>query len=231
MLKSIQKLQSRDLLASLESIKLKPSTMLLALGGILLVAHLVVTASYVMERREQSGLRQQTQAGSGTLSAIGDSQQTLKGLEDRLFLVNAGLQNLEHAFPTKLDSTAIVQSLLDHANQSHVRIKQMSTLPASQVVAQKDENGEEVSYAVLKYTLVIDGDLAEVLSFLSLIEDGTAQTAALGDVSVAEATGTKEMVLNVTFYAQPETAGTDAAGTAPGAAPAPPANQSESDQG
>jgi hypothetical protein len=184
-----------------------------------------------MERREQSGDRQQIEAGSGTLSGVGDSQQTLKELEDRLSVLNAGLQDLETAFPAKLDSTAIVQSLLDYSNQSRARIKQISTLPASQVVAQKDENGEQVTYTVLRYTLVIEGNLTEMLSFLSLIEDGTAQTAALGDVSIAAGTGTEEMVLNVAFYAQAGAVATDAAGTPPGAAPASPANQPQPDQG
>jgi hypothetical protein len=234
MLKSLQQLrslQSRDLLASLERIKVKPATMLLALGGVLAVAYIVVIASWAMERREQSGVRQQIEAGSGTLSGVGDSQQTLKELEDRLSVLNAGLQDLETAFPAKLDSTAIVQSLLDYSNQSRARIKQISTLPASQVVAQKDENGEQVTYTVLRYTLVIEGNLTEMLSFLSLIEDGTAQTAALGDVSIAAGTGTEEMVLNVAFYAQAGAVATDAAGTPPGAAPASPANQPQPDQG
>jgi hypothetical protein len=229
MLKSLQQLrslQSRDLLASLERIKVKPATMLLALGGVLAVAYIVVIASWAMERREQSGVRQQIEAGSGTLSGVGDSQQVLKDLQSRLDFLNAGLQNLETAFPAKLDSTAIVQSLLDYSNQSHARIKQISTLPASRVVAQKGENGEQVTYTVLRYTLVIEGNLTEMLSFLSLIEDGTAQTAALGDVSIAAGTGTEEMVLNVAFYAQASAAATDAAGTAPGAA-----NPPQPDQG
>jgi hypothetical protein len=93
-------------------------------------------------------------------------------------------------------------------------------------VAQKDETGEQVTYTVLRYTLVIEGNLTEMLSFLSLIEDGTAQAAALGDVSIAAGTGTEEMVLNVAFYAQASAAATDAAGTAPGAA-----NPPQPDQG
>jgi len=224
-------LQSRDLLASIERIKVKPATMLLSLGGILAVAYIVVFASYAMEQSEQSSATQQIEAGSGTLSGVGDSQQTLRDLEARLSSTKAGLDDLQHAFPTKLDSTVIVQSLLDYANRSHVSIKQMTSLPATQVMAPKEDE-KDVDYTVLRYTLVVDGQLPDMLTFLSLLENATSQTAALGDVDLTEGTGTKEMILGVTFYARSEsTNATAGAATTPGPTPAPPADQAQADRG
>ena len=229
-LQSLQSLQSRDLLASLERIKVKPVTMLLALGGVLAVAYIVVIASYAMERSDQASARQQIEAGSGTLSGVGDSQQTLRDLQDRLSFTKAGLDNLQHAFPTKLDSTVIVQSLLDYANQSHVSIKQMTALPASQVLAPKEAE-MDTTYTVLRYTLVVDGELANMLTFVSLVENGASQTAALGDVALTEGTGVKEMILGVTFYARSEDTAAAGTATTPGATPAPDADQSQSNRG
>jgi hypothetical protein len=76
----LKSFQNRELLTSFESIKVKPSTTLLAFGGVLLFAYLVVGASYMKERQEQLGLTEQIQAGGGTLSGTGDSQQSLRDL-------------------------------------------------------------------------------------------------------------------------------------------------------
>jgi hypothetical protein len=207
----LKSFQNRELLASFESIKVKPSTMLLAFGGVLLFAYLVVGASYIKERQEQSGLTEQIQAGGGTLSGTGDSQQSLKDLQDRLTYMTGGLESLQNAFPTKLDSPTIVQGLLDYANQSHVAIRQMNALPASKVAVA--EEGEP-SYTVLRYTLVVEGGLQDMLSFLSLVENGTSQTAAIGDASIVENEGSEQMVIAISFYSRSEMGG--AATTVPG---------------
>jgi Tfp pilus assembly protein PilO len=221
----LKSLQSRDLLATLEGIKVKPSTMLMALGGILLLAYIVVGAAYVKERQDQSSIRQQIEAGGGTLSGVGNPQQTLKDLQEQLAYRKEGLANLEKAFPTKLDSTLIMQSLLDYAAQSDVVIRQMNALPASEVAGPNDS---AVNYAVLRYSLVVDGGLPEMLSFVSQVESGAGQTASVGDVSVAQAAAGLEMTLGVSFYARSENA--TATGASPPATPAP-SKQSTSNQG
>jgi Tfp pilus assembly protein PilO len=220
----LKSLKSRELIGSLESIKVKPSTMLLALGGVLVLAYLVVGASYVKERQNQSGLREQVAAGGGTLSSVGGSQQALKDLQDRLTYLKGSLDALQNGLPTKLESTATVQSLLDYANQSHVAIKQMNALPASEVKAQKEG---ETSYMVLRYTLVVEGGLPDMLNFLSVVEKGTAQTASIGDVSVAQGPGANQMTLGISFYARSESTAS-ATPAAPGATAAPAAKQSKS---
>jgi Tfp pilus assembly protein PilO len=220
----LKSLKSRALIGSLESIKVKPSTMLLVFGGVLVLAYLVVAASYVKERQHQSGLRAQAAAGGGTLSGVGGSQQALKDLQDRLAYLEDSLDTLQDGLPTNLDSTAIVQSLLDYANQSHVAIKQMNALPASEVNARKEG---ETSYTVLRYTLVVEGGLPDMLNFLTIVENGTSQTAAIGDVSVAQGEAPNQMTLGVSFYARSESTA-NATPAAPGATAAPAAKQSKS---
>ena len=200
----LKSLRSRKLIGSLEGIKVKPSTMLLMLGGVLVLAYLVVGASYFKERQNQSSLRTQVEAGGGTLSGVGGSQQTLKDLQGRLTYLKGSLDTLQNGFPTKLDSTAIVQDLLDYANESRVAIKQMNALPASEVKAQKEG---ETSYTVLRYTLVVEGGLPDMLSFLSVVENSTTRTASISDVSVADADGHSQMTLGISFYARSESTG------------------------
>jgi len=207
----LKTLRSRDLMEALEGIKVKPSTMLAAFGGILILAYVVVGASYFNERSQQSGLRQQVEAGGGTLSSVGDPRQTLKDLQDRLTYLQGSLAALQISFPTKLDSTAVVQGLVDYANQSHVSIKQMNGLPATEVKSQKEG---DPGYTALRYSLIIEGGQPEMLSFLSLLEKETAKTASAGDVMVTNAGAANQMTLSVSFYARPESA-SGAGGTTP----------------
>jgi hypothetical protein len=199
----LKSLKLRELIGSLEGTKVKPSTMLITLGAILLLAYLVVGAYYVRQRQEQSSLTAQIEAGGGTLSGAGNSQQALKDLQDRLKYLTGGLYTLQNSFPTKLDSAAIVQDMLNYANESNVAIRQMNALPASQVAAQKEG---QPSYMVLRYTLVIQGGLQDMLSFLSRVENETAQTAAIGDASVVENEGQEQMTVAISFYSRSEAA-------------------------
>lgn len=195
----LKTLQSFDLRRWLESTNIKPSSMLLGLGGILLVAYVVVGGSYLQERREQSGIKEQIAAGGGTLSGVGDSQQTLQGLQGHLSDVKTELDRLDNAFPEKLDSATIVSTLLQYANQSHLSIKTMSALPPTQIKTGADK--AEV-YSVLKYSLVVDGGPSDMLDFLAYIEGGAAQTAAVDQMAIADAGPAKEMTLTVSFYSR-----------------------------
>ena len=199
----LKSLQTRDVMATLEGIRVKPSNMLLAFAGVVVIAYIVVGASYFVEKHQQAGLREQVQAGGGTLSGTSSSQQDLKDMQERLTYLKGSLDNLQTSFPTKLDSAAIVQSLLLYAGTSNVAIEQMNALPATEVTAQK-ESGP--SHMALRYTLVIQGALPDMLAFLSKVETGTAQTAAIGDAEIAESEGQSKMTLSISFYSRSEAA-------------------------
>jgi Tfp pilus assembly protein PilO len=210
MLKSVQ---SFDLRGWLEATKIKPAKMLLGLGGILVIAYLVVGASYIKERQQQSGIKEQVANGGGTLSGVGDSGQAVKGLQDQLSEVKAQTETLAKAFPTKLDSATIVLALLQNANQNHLSIKQMSALPATELkTGGKDDSSV---YGVLKYTLVLDGGLPDMLVFLATIEGGATQTAAIDQMTIADAGATKEMTVGVSFYSRSVPSTTATPGTTP----------------
>jgi Tfp pilus assembly protein PilO len=187
-------------LPSLEKVELKPSTLLLGLGGVLLVAYLVIGASYLKGRQEQSDLKEQIEAGGGTLSGVGDSQQTLKDMRDRLAQAQGNLTSLENALPQEMDSPALVEGLLAYAAQSNVRIRQMNALPSKEVKAAGKEEGS--GYMVLSYALVVDGSLPDLLAFLSRMEGDITHTVGIGDLGLAPVEGGQEMKVDVSFYAK-----------------------------
>ena len=198
---------------SIEKVELKPSNMLIGLGGIVLVAYVVIGFSYVKGRQEQSSLRGQAEAGGSTLSSVGGSQQTLKDVQERLAQAQEELTSLKNALPQELDSAALVEGLLASAAQSNVWIRQMNALPPKTVKAPGEEEGS--GYTVVSYNLAVDGALPDLLAFLSRIEGDITQTAAAGDLGLAAVEGGQEMKVVVSFYAKP--AGAEATPSAAGA--------------
>jgi Tfp pilus assembly protein PilO len=188
-------------LPSPEKVELKPSTLLIGLGGIVLVAYVVIGFSYLKGRQEQPSLREQIEAGGGTLSGVVGSQQTLNDMRERLAQAQEELTSLKNALPQELDSTALVEGLLASAAQSNVSIRQMNALAPKTVNAAGEEEGS--AYTVLSYNLAVDGALPDLLAFLSRIEGDITQTAAVGDLGLAAVEGGQEMKVGVSFYAKP----------------------------
>jgi Tfp pilus assembly protein PilO len=203
--------KSLPTLEKLQKLELKPSTLLIALGGVLLIAYAVIGVSYFRTQQEQSGLREQIAAGGGTLSGVGDSQQTLQDMRDSLAAAEQSLSSLQNALPQSLNNAALVESLLGYAGQSRVRIAQMNALPVKDLQAADKEKGG--GYVVLSLTLTAQGSLPDLFTFLSLIEKETSQTVAVGDMSLTPATGGQEMKVELAYYARPAIAeATPAAG-------------------
>ena len=202
-------------LPSLESIKVKPSMMLLGLGGVVLVAYAVTGASYLRERSEQPRLTEQVTAGGALLSNLGDSQQTLADLKERLAQLQASVTSYSGALPTKLESASLVQGLLAHAAQQNVRITQMTGLPPKEVKGTAEDGP---TYQTVSYGVVADGALLNLLALLSLIEGDTTQTVGIGDVTLAPTEDRYEMKFTAAFYASSENAGAASTPSATGAA-------------
>jgi Tfp pilus assembly protein PilO len=200
-------------LPSPEKVELKPSTLLIGLGGIVLVAYVVIGFSYLRGRQEQTSLREQIEAGGGTLSGVVGSQQTLNDMRERLAQAQEELTSLKNALPQELDSTALVEGLLASAAQSNVSIRQMNALAPKTVNAAGEEEGS--AYTVLSYNLAVDGALPDLIAFLSRIEGDITQTVAVGDLGLAAVEGGQEMKVGVSFYAKQ--AGAEATPSAAGA--------------
>jgi hypothetical protein len=219
-------------LQSLENIKVKPSTMLIALGGIVVVAYVVTGALYLKQRWEQPRLTEQVTAGGALLTNLGDSQQTVAELKEQLSEVQASVTALDGAIPPELDSAAIVQNLLAQAAQEDVRITQLTGLPPKETKVAGDE---AYTYQSLPYAVVADGSLPDLLALLSLIESDTTETAGITDVAVAPAENTYEMKATISYYARLTTEGAASTPGAPGAAapptPASPAGQTAGPSG
>ncbi len=209
MLKSVQ---SFDLMKWLEATKVKPGRMLLVLGGILILAYVVVGVSYLKERQTQSGIQQQVANGGGTLSGASGSSAELTELQAQLSQVKAQTDALAKAFPTKLDSATIVYVLLQIANQNHLVVKQMTASPETEL-----KTGDKAGsvYDMLRYSLVLDGGLPDLLGFLSVVEGGATQTAAVDQMTIADAGSGKEMSVNVSFYSRSVPSATETPGETP----------------
>lgn len=183
----------------LENAKLTPLSVLIGLGSVLLVAYATLGLSYLQRKSEQPSLEEQIEAGGGTLTGVGDSQQAVRDLEEQLALSKLALAGLQGSFTGEMDSAALVQSIMAYGSENRVQIREMKGLSPR---IEQDADGEEGGYVVLSYSLTVDGALPDLLNFLRMIESGSELTAAVDRLSLTPVGSTQTMTAMVSFYAR-----------------------------
>ena len=141
-------------------LKFTPLALLLGLSGVVAIAYVALGVSFVRQHWDKNALSSQVDLGEGVLVAAGGSPQELEDLQARLQAAQQQLAFAQGAFPSELDSSAVVETVLVHANASQVRVLKASTKPpAFQTVG-------ESTYRVLTATFDIEGGLGQLIGFL-----------------------------------------------------------------
>ena len=151
--------------------------------AILIIMLLVVYAyfgmGYVRERKEHEALTSQITDVSQTLAQIPAPPQDL---EQRLETVRASLVAEQSAFPSKMNSTEIVATILRLTDDCGVKAIPLITQPWS------IESVGEHGYHVLRLDVAVEGSFSQLVSFLSKLENGEFKTLIVEDLSVTRAT-------------------------------------------
>ncbi len=155
--------------------------------AILIIMLLVVYAyfgmGYVRERKEHEALTSQITDISQTLAQIPAPPQDL---EQRLETVRASLVAEQSAFPSKMNSTQIIYTILKLANDCEVKAIPLITQPWSM------ENVGEHDYHVFRLDVAVEGSFSQLVSFLSKLENGEFKTFIVEDLSVTRVTEQSE---------------------------------------
>ena len=151
--------------------------------AILIIMLLVVYAyfgmGYVRERKEHEALTSQITDVSQTLAQMPGPPHDL---EQRLAAAQASLAAEQSAFPSKMNSTEIVDTILRLADDCGVKAIPLITQPWS------IENIGEHGYHVLRLDVAVEGSFSQLVSFLSKLENGEFKTLIVDDLSVTRAT-------------------------------------------
>jgi len=131
---------------------------------------------YMKQRKEQETLTSQIIDVRQTLTQIPGPPQDL---EQQLEAAQASLAAEQSAFPSKMNSTRVINTILELADDCEVKAKPLVTQPWS------IENVGEHDYYVLRLNVAAEGSFSQLVSFISKLENGDFETLIMEDLSVA----------------------------------------------
>ncbi len=99
-------------------------------------------------------------------------------LEQQLAAAQASLVAEQSIFPIKVNSTEVVNTILELADDSGVKAVPLVTEPWS--IQDVGEHG----YYVFRLNVAVEGILSELSSFVSILENGRFRTLVVEDLSV-----------------------------------------------
>jgi hypothetical protein len=154
---------------------------------ILIIIGLVVNAyfglSYIKEHNEHKALASQITDVSQTLAQI---PQPPQDLEQRLAVAQASLAAEQSTFPSKMNSTEVINAILRLADACEVKAIPLITQPWS------IENVGEHGYYVLRLDIIVKGSFSQLVSFLNKLENGEFKTLIVKSLSVTRASEKSE---------------------------------------
>jgi len=149
----------------------------------LLVVYAYFGVGYINQQKEQKALASQITDVNRTLRQMPEPPHDL---EQRLVAAQASLAAEQSAFPLKMNSTEIVDTILRLADDCGVKAIPLITQPWS------IESIGEHGYHVLRLDIAVEGSFSQLVSFLSKLENGEFKTLIVEDLSVTRVTEQSE---------------------------------------
>ncbi len=131
--------------------------------------------------------------------------------EERLAAVQAGLTAVQNEFPTEVDTTLVVSTILMLGEECGVKVLPLAT----EAWSSSEVGGHE--YPVFRVEIDVEGEFLDTMDFLSMLESTEFKTLILGDLNISSDGGplgegsldgeTSLMTANLELavYARPET--------------------------
>jgi hypothetical protein len=142
---------------------------------ILLVVYYPLGTSYMKQRQKQKELTAQIADVTQTLAQI---PQPPQDLEQRLAIAQANLATEQNGFPAKMNTTQVINTILELAEDCEVKAIPLVTQPwSTEMVGEHD-------YSVFRLSVVIEGSLPQLLTFISQLENGEFNTLLVENLSV-----------------------------------------------
>jgi len=169
----------------------------LSIGLLTICVYLLIDT--MSQQSEQETLRTQI---TDSIEMIALIPEIPSDLEQRLADIEASLVSEQSGFSGQVNTTQVIDTLLDMAGASQVSVVSMSTTPWSLV------NVEGSVYLVFAINLDIEGELGNIAVFLRTLESGLPESVNVQHLTVA---GDTEQVmesslatasLDIVLYAQ-----------------------------
>jgi len=153
---------------------------------VLLVVYYLFGMDYMKQRKEHEALTSQITDVALALKQIPELPQDLehdleRGLEQQLAAAKARLVTEQSAFPSKINSTEVINSILELGDDCEVKAIPLVTQPWS------IENVGEHDYYVFRLNVAIEGSFSQLVNFISELENGKFKTLVVENLSVTRA--------------------------------------------
>ena len=150
---------------------------------ILVAVYYFLGMDYSKQRKEQEALTSQIIEVTQTLRQI---PQPPCDLEQRLAAAQASLAAEQSTFPDNINSTEVIDTILELADNSKVNIISLVTQPwSAEVVGEHD-------YYVFRLNIAVMGEFPQLLTYLNKLEKGDYTTLIIEALNVTRVTGQPE---------------------------------------
>lgn len=153
---------------------------------ILLVSSYLLGTDYLKQLKGHETLTSQVSEVSQTLAQLAQLPQPPQDLEQRLAEAEASLAVLASAFPGKMSSNEVINTILKLADDCEVKAVPLLTQPWS------TEKVGEHDYDVFRLNLTVAGSFSQLVSFTSKLENGEFKTLIIEKLSVTTLNGQSE---------------------------------------
>ncbi len=150
---------------------------------VLLAVYSLFGMDYMKQHQEQETLTSQITEVNEALREIPELPQDL---EQRLAAAQASLAAEQSEFPGKINSTEVINTILELAEDSEVKAIPLVTEPWS-----ADKVGEH-DYYVFRLNVTVEGRFSQLVTFVSKLENGELKTLIVEDMSVTRVTEQSE---------------------------------------
>jgi len=141
----------------------------------LVVAYYLFGTGYLKLRQENEALASEITSVTGNLMLIPSPPADL---EQRLAAAQAALSATKNAFPEKLNTTQIVNTILELADDVGVKAIPLVTQPWT------TESINEHDYSVFRFDVVVRGTSEQLAGFLRRLEHDEIETLVIENLSV-----------------------------------------------
>ena len=146
---------------------------------ILLVVYYLLGTGYMKQQKEHEALTSQIADVTQTLREMPKPPQDL---EQRLAAAQASLIAEQSAFPDKMNTTQVINSILELADNCEVKAIPLITQPWS--IEEVGQHG----YYVFRLNVAIEGSLSQLLTFVDELENSEFETLVVEGLKVTRVT-------------------------------------------
>ena len=142
---------------------------------ILVVVYYRLGMDYMNQRQEQAELTSQITV---VTQAVGEIPQPTQNLEQLLETAQANLAVEQSLFPSQVNTTRVIDTILRLAAECEVKAIPLVTDPWA------IENIGEHSYYVFRLNVAVEGSFSQFIIFVSKLENGKFDTLIVENISV-----------------------------------------------